>query len=283
MHEALFYQKLPAEKVSCQLCPHNCQISPGKTGLCGVRQNKDGTLYSLIYGHTTSVALDPIEKKPLYHYHPGEYILSLGTKGCNLKCFWCQNWNISQDLNCSTEIITAEEIIKKAKETGSFGIAWTYNEPFIWYEFVLDSGRKAKEEGLENVLVTNGFINPEPLEEILPIIGAMNIDVKSMDEDFYRKHCGGKLEPVLATVERAKKSCHVEITNLVIPGLNDKEDNFKRLAEWIAEKLSSDTPLHLSRYYPCYKSDIPPTPPETLKHAEEICRNYLKNVYLGNI
>jgi len=283
MHEALYYKKLTNQKVTCQLCPHNCKINPDQTGICGVRKNTDGILYSLIYEKGTSLALDPIEKKPLYHYHSGEKILSLGTKGCNLKCDFCQNWQISQDKECPIHPIHADDIIYKAKQAGSFGIAWTYNEPFIWYEFILDCGKKVKKEGLENVLVTNGFINPEPLEEILPIISAMNIDVKSIDDDFYKKTCGGRVEPVLKCAERAKKSCHVEITNLVIPGLNDKDDNFERLGQWIAEKLSPDTPLHLSCYYPCHKSFILETPIETLKKAEQICRNYLEHVYLGNI
>ena len=216
MKEALFYQALADKKVKCLLCPHGCIVSPDKTGFCGVRQNKQGKLYSLIYGQITSLASDPIEKKPLYHYHPGEYILSLGTKGCNLACLFCQNWSISQNPDALLEPISCEQIIKQAKRDKSFGIAYTYNEPFIWYEFVLDTAILAKSQGLENVLVTNGYINPEPLDKILPYIDAMNIDLKSIDNEFYQKFCKGQLEPVLATIKSAHQACHIELTNLII-------------------------------------------------------------------
>ncbi len=280
--EALYYERLN-EKVKCLLCPQNCIIGEGRAGFCKVRKNKEGKLYSLIYGQTTSVALDPVEKKPLYHFHPGEFILSLGTKGCNLACDFCQNWSISQDANCVTESITPEEVIKKAKETKSFGIAYTYNEPFIWYEFVLDTAKLAHKEGLKNCLVTNGFINKRPLEEILPFIDAMNIDLKSMDDSFYKKYCKGRVEPVLEAIKLAAKSTHVEITNLIIPGLNDSDDNFIELVDWIVENLGKETPLHFSRYFPCYKVNIPPTPVETLERAYKIAKPKLKYVYLGNI
>ncbi|MBM3252487.1 MAG: AmmeMemoRadiSam system radical SAM enzyme [Candidatus Omnitrophica bacterium] len=281
--EALFYETLANGKVHCLLCPQSCQISDGKFGFCRVRKNLKGKLCSLIYGEITSIALDPIEKKPLYHYHPGEYILSVGTKGCNLACPFCQNWSISQDDVASTQSITSQELIKKAQELNSFGIAYTYNEPFIWYEFVLDTARLAKKEGLENVLVTNGFVNLKPLEEILPFIDAMNIDLKSIDDDFYRKICKGRINPVLETIKRSHSSCHIELTNLIIPTLNDKEDNFRRLVDWIFDNLGPEVPLHFSRYFPCFKIDIPPTPVDTLKKAEQIARKKLKYVYLGNI
>ena len=283
MHEAMFYEKKDGHKLQCHLCPHNCIISEGKTGICGVRENKGGMLYSLIYGQTTSVALDPIEKKPLYHFHPGENIFSLGTKGCNLKCPFCQNWNISQDLDTPTQSITPEFIIGRAKELDSFGIAYTYNEPFIWYEFVYDVAQLAKKEGLENVLVTNGFVNMEPLKQLLPFIGAMNIDLKSIEEEFYVKTCGGQLAPVLETIKESYKHCHIELTNLIIPSLNDKEEHFRRLVDWICENLSDSVPLHFSRYFPCYKLDFPPTLIATIKKAESIAKERLKNVYLGNI
>ncbi|MGD9015591.1 MAG: AmmeMemoRadiSam system radical SAM enzyme [Candidatus Omnitrophota bacterium] len=282
MKEALFYEALNDNKVKCLLCPQACIILPEKTGFCGVRQNKQAKLYSLIYAQVTSLALDPIEKKPLYHYYPGKYILSLGTKGCNLACSFCQNWSISQDNNAPLESTSSAEIIKQAEKYKSFGIAYTYNEPFIWYEFVLDTAILAKEKGLKNVLVTNGFINPEPLEKILPYIDAMNIDLKSIEDEFYRKFCHGHLEPVLTTIKRAHQSCHIELTNLVITGLNDKRDNFIKLVNWICENLGSQVPLHFSRYFPCYKMDLPPTPLATLKSAEEIARRKIKYVYLGN-
>ena len=209
MKEALYWEKTDGA-VHCLLCPHDCKIVNGITGVCGVRQNINGKLYSLVYGETTSVSLDPIEKKPLYHYHPGESILSLGTKGCNFKCPFCQNWAISQDLDVPTQKVTSRWVTDKAKECKSFGIAYTYNEPFIWYEFVLETAALAKKAGLENVLVTNGYVNMAPLEGMLPHIGAMNIDLKSFDERFYAKVCGGTLRPVLDVIKRSAKSCHVE-------------------------------------------------------------------------
>ena len=280
--ESVHCELLEEGKVRCLLCPNYCLLKKGETGRCGVRQNQNGRLYSLIYGETTSVALDPIEKKPLYHFHPGNSILSLGTKGCNLKCPWCQNWTISQDLSCPTEKMTPEEAVVRAKQLNSFGIAYTYNEPFIWYEFVYDTARLAHQEGLKNVLVTNGYVNQKPLEEIIGLIDAMNIDVKSMEESFYQKYCGGKLAPVLKSAELSAKRCHVEITNLIIPTLNDKQSDFQKLTDWVAEKLGKDTPLHFSRFFPAYKIDIPPTPIETLKAAEAIAKKRLRFVYLGN-
>lgn len=283
MKEALYREKLSGGVVQCHLCPYNCVIQDGKRGSCGVRINKNGALFTEVYGKATSIALDPIEKKPLYHYHPGEYILSVGTKGCNFHCDFCQNWHIAQDINAPTEDITSEEIIKKAKTLNSFGIAYTYNEPFIWYEFVLDTVKLAKVSGLENVLVTNGFVNMAPLEEMLPYIGAMNIDLKSFNDEFYRKVCNGRLQPVLDVIKRSVKSCHVELTTLLIPTLNDSEGEIKNMVDWIYDNVGPLVPLHLSRYFPCYKMNLPPTPVETLKMAERIAKEKLKYVYLGNV
>ena len=283
MHEALYYEKLDGKKVHCHLCPYNCMIADGGKGACGVRVNKDGTLYSEVYAKTTGIALDPIEKKPLYRYHPGEHILSLGTRGCNFHCAFCQNWQISQELDAPTQAITSEEIIERAKALKSFGIAYTYNEPFIWYEFVLDTAKLAKKNGLENVLVTNGYVNMEPLEGMLPYIGAMNIDLKSFDDNFYVKVCRGRLKPVLDVIKRSAKSCHVELTNLIIPTLNDSEDEIKKMADWIYTNLGPEAPLHLSRYFPCYNMSIAPTPVATMKMAERIAKEKLKYVYLGNV
>lgn len=283
MKEALFYKTGDNFGVQCVLCPHNCLIPQGKTGLCGVRKNEKGKLYSLVYEEITSIALDPIEKKPLYHYHPGESILSVGTKGCNLCCLFCQNWHISKDLDTPTQRASSDFIVKRAKELGSFGIAYTYNEPFIWYEFVLDTARLAKNQGLENVLVTNGFINLEPLRQMLPLIAAMNIDIKSIRDEFYIKTCRGRLGPILEAVKESSRHCHIEITNLIIPSLNDSQDDFIQLVDWIYNNVGDSVPLHFSRYFPCYKLDFPPTPIATLKKAEEIAKKRLKYVYLGNI
>jgi len=283
MKEALYYEKMDGKRVQCHLCPYNCVIPPEARGACGIRINKEGTLYSEVYGKTTSIALDPIEKKPLYHYHSGEYILSVGTKGCNFHCSFCQNWHISQDLDVATHDTTSEEIIKKAKEVGSFGIAYTYNEPFIWYEFVLDTARLAKKNGLENVLVTNGYVNMEPLQGILPYIDAMNIDLKSFDDDFYIKICRGRLMPVLDVIKASAKICHIELTNLIIPTLNDSKKTIEAMVDWIYDNLGPEVPLHLSRYFPCYKMSLPPTPVDTMEMAERIAKEKLRHVYLGNI
>jgi len=283
MKEALYYESLDKKRVQCHLCPYNCMIAEDLRGSCGVRINRGGVLYTEVYNRTTSIALDPIEKKPLYHYHPGEHILSLGTKGCNLHCQFCQNWHISQEIDAPTQEITSEQVVEKARSADSFGIAYTYNEPFIWYEFVLETAKLAKKNGLENVLVTNGYVNMEPLEEMLPFIDAMNIDLKSFNEDFYIKICKGRLKPVLEVIKRSAKACHVELTNLIIPTLNDSEEEIRKMVEWICENLGPDVPLHFSRYFPCYQMTLPPTPVETLKMAEKIAREKLRYVYLGNV
>ena len=282
MREALYYEKIHGKRAHCHLCPYECNIPPGGKGSCGVRQNIDGVLYSLVYGKTTGIALDPIEKKPLYHYHPGEKILSLGTRGCNFHCNFCQNWHISQEVDGPVENITSEEVVERAKELHSFGIAYTYNEPFIWYEFVLDTAKLARQNKLENVLVTNGFVNPGPLEGMLPYINAMNIDLKAFDEDFYIKICKGRLKPVLDVIKISAKACHVELTNLLIPTLNDSESSVRKMVDWIYSNLGPEVPLHLSRYFPCYNMDIAPTPIDTLKRAERIAKEKLKYVYIGN-
>lgn len=283
MKEALYYEKPGKACVKCRLCPNECVIPDGARGLCGIRRNKLGVLYSEVYGKIASIALDPIEKKPLYRYHPGERILSVGTRGCNFHCDFCQNWEISQEMKAPLENITSREIVDRAKALGSFGIAYTYNEPFIWYEFVLDTAKLARAEGLENVLVTNGYVNMEPLEEMLPHIDAMNIDIKSSDEAFYAKICKGRLAPVLDVIKRSVRSCHVELTNLIIPTLNDSQRSITGLVDWICGNLGTDVPLHFSRYFPCYKMSLPATPIDSLRMAEAIAKKKLKYVYLGNV
>ncbi len=283
MREALFYKEIAADEIQCYLCPQYCRIKDGKTGFCGVRTNKEGKLYATNYGKVSSIALDPVEKKPFYHYHSGEFILSVGTIGCNLSCLFCQNWSISKNVLAPLESMTSQEIVEKAKELDSFGIAYTYNEPFIWYEFVYETAKLAKKEGLENCLVTNGFVTKKPLEEMLPFIDAMNIDIKSIEDDFYKKICSGSVAEVLETIKISAKKCHVELTNLIIPTLNDRDENFIGLRDWICENLGDSIPLHFSRYFPCYKMTLPPTPVNTLKRAESVAREKLKLVYLGNV
>ena len=284
LKEALYYEKVSDSKVHCRLCPQECLIAPGKRGICGVRINMDGALYSEVYGEITAIALDPIEKKPLYHYHKGEHILSVSTKGCNFRCSFCQNWHISQDLSAPTESISTEEIIAQAKRAGSFGIAYTYNEPFVWYEFVLDCAKRAKISGLENVLVTNAYINKGPLEEIIPYIGAMNIDLKFIDDKHYKEVCSGRVQPVLDNIVYcAKSGVHVELTNLIVPGLNDTKKDISKLVDWVYDSVGPDMPVHFSKYFPCYKSERPSTPASTMEMARGIALKKLKYVYLGNM
>lgn len=222
-----------------------------------------------------------MEKKPLYHFYPGETILSLGPNGCNFQCDFCQNWHISQN-KVATRAISPNDLVRACVERGAVGIAYTYAEPMIWYEFVLETSGIARQHGLVNVLVTNGFIEREPLLQLLPTIDALNIDIKSMDDDFYITYCRGRLQPVLDTVTAAVGRCHVEITNLVIPGLNDGEDNFRRLALFLAN-LNPEIPLHFSRYFPHFRMERDPTPPSTLRLAKRIADQSLRFVYLGNV
>jgi pyruvate formate lyase activating enzyme len=281
--EAAHYEKLPDGQVQCHLCPHECRIADGRTGLCGVRTNRGGTLYSDIYERVTSVAMDPIEKKPLYHFHPGTSILSLGTRGCNFACQFCQNWSISQGKDATTSRLASGAAVQAALREGSIGIAYTYNEPLIWFEYVLETAQRARESGLANVLVTNGYANPEPFAELLPFVDAINMDLKSIRPEFYKTLCRGTLEPVLDNARAAARATHLEVTNLVIPGHNDSDEDLRGLARWIAQELGPATPTHLSAYFPRYKLQAPPTPPETLERARGIFACELHHVYLGNV
>lgn len=297
MKEAMFYEKREENKVKCHLCPQLCLIDPDESGFCFIRKNINGTLYAMEYGRISSSYLDPIEKKPLYNFHPGSTIYSIGGIGCNLRCPWCQNWNIAQpsdsfpgiEVEDITKQFTASmgpqqvvELAKKYIPNKCIGVAYTYNEPFTWYEYVKDIAVLVKDAGMYNVLVTNGYVMEEPLRELLPLIDAMNIDIKGFSESFYHK-VSGHLRPVLKTAEAAKEFCHIEITNLVIPGLNDSREDFKKLVDWVAGTLGKDTPLHFSRYFPSYKLATEPTPLDTLLLAEHIAREKLDFVYLGNV
>lgn len=285
MKEALYWESLGENKLICRLCPHQCRISEDTHGICRARKNVGGRLYSLVYGKVTSIALDPIEKKPLYHFYPGSYILSVGSYGCNFKCSFCQNWSIAHGEPDAAEV-SSDKLAAKALELkcqGNIGIAFTYNEPSVWFEFILDTAKKVREAGLKNVLVTNGYINTEPLLELLPHIDAMNIDVKAFTDKYYREICRGSLEHVKKTVETAAKHCHVEITTLIVPGLNDAIEEIGGLAVWLAS-INKDIPLHLSRFFPNYKmKDILPTSRETLIQAREEALKHLNHVHLGNI
>ncbi|NLO89954.1 MAG: AmmeMemoRadiSam system radical SAM enzyme [Clostridia bacterium] len=287
LKEALWYEKLEGNNVICRLCPHNCRISPGKRGICGVRKNQDGTLVAENYGRAGAVMVDPIEKKPLYHFYPGSYVLSAGARGCNFKCRFCQNWNLAHGEHQEMDVSPLGLINAVQKYSGYYdviGIAYTYSEPLMWYEFVLDASKFARKSGLKNVLVTNGFIEEEPLKELLPYIDAMNIDVKGFNKEFYRKIVGGDYGPVLRTAVIAKdKGCHVEITNLIIPGLNDSVHEIRMLVDWVADNLGRETPLHFSRYFPHHELRLEPTPIATLNRARDIAREKLHHVYIGNV
>jgi len=269
-------------KVACDLCPQRCRINEGGHGICLGRVNRDGTLYARNFGECVSVGMDPIEKKPLYHVCPGRSVLSIACNGCNLRCDFCQNWSISQ-APARTTAVPPDELVRLALESRSFGIAYTYTEPLVWFEYLLEAGGLAREHGLMNVLVTNGIVNEAPLRELLPLVDAMNIDLKSMRAEFYRTYCHvDGLESVRRTIELAAAESFIEITNLKIPGLNDSEEETRELVDFVAG-LSPSIPLHFSAYYPTHKMTIEPTPPATLTRASEIAREKLHYVYLGNV
>ncbi|MDQ7780993.1 MAG: AmmeMemoRadiSam system radical SAM enzyme [Planctomycetota bacterium] len=282
MRESQLYEKLDAAGVRCGVCPHRCRIAPGKTGICRQRKNVDGALFLLNYAHVSSICLDPIEKKPLYHFFPGSDIMSAGSVGCNFACPFCQNYSISQ-VNSHTHEVTPQQLVDAANREKSIGIAYTYNEPLIWLEYVLDTARLARDAGLKNLLVTNGYTTPEAYAKLAAYVDALNVDIKSIDDAFYKRLCKASLKPVLDLCVEAHKTAHVEITNLVIPGENDSDGNFAELAKWIRQNLGHDTPLHFSAYYPTYKMTNPPTQAATLIRARKIAKDHLDFVYVGNV
>lgn len=284
LYNALYYEK-EDDKLKCLLCPHHCRIEEQKTGLCGVRINQDGLLKTMNYGQITAMSNDPIEKKPLYHFHPGKNILSVGTFGCNFTCDFCQNHSISQS-KAQSQYVSSSGLIQKCLDLGdhTVGIAFTYNEPSIWYEYIYDTAKEIKENhpNLKIVLVTNGYIEKKPLRMLLPYIDAMNIDLKAFNQDYYAKICGGHLGPVLKTIELASKNCHIEITTLLVNGLNDSQEDVRKIASFVGG-ISKDIPLHLSRYFPKYKMDRPATEIAIMQDRRETAKEYLNHVYLGNI
>jgi len=287
MRQGMYWKAIaPGKKeVQCLLCPHVCRIPEDHRGICRVRRNEGGRLLVTNYGRVTAAALDPIEKKPLKRYAPGQAILSLGTFGCNLACGFCQNWQIAHGEAPPSQYFSPEMAVEKALETvplGNIGLAYTYSEPLMWYEYVLDTAKLVREAGLKNILVTNGYINPKPLKELLPYLDAVNLDIKAYTDYFYQQTCQGSLNPVLESARLFADHCHLEITTLIIPGLNDSEEEIRRLARFIAS-LDPDLTLHLSRYFPNYHMDYPPTSKETMFRAQAAASEYLSHVYLGNL
>jgi len=287
--EALLYKKLRDSKVHCFLCAHNCKIEDGEFGFCGVRKNEGGVLYSYVYGELIASNIDPIEKKPLYHFLPGTLSYSIATVGCNFRCSFCQNWQISQTskkegISGGIEI-SPQAIVAYALENDCKSIAYTYTEPVIFFEYAYDTAKFAKEAGLYNVFVTNGYMSEEAIDTISPYLDAANIDLKSFNNDFYARICKGALEPVLNSIRFMKKNnIWVEITTLIIPGENDSDEELSRIAEFIAG-IDKDIPWHISRFHPDYRFlDARVTPLEALRKAEKIAKKAgLRFVYLGNV
>ena len=291
MKEAMFYEKLDNNLVNCNLCSHRCRkIADSKRGICGVRENRDGTLYSLVYGKAVARSVDPIEKKPLFNFLPGSRAYSMATVGCNFRCDNCQNYDISQLPTVRSAIVgedvLPEEIVLAAKLSNCESIAYTYTEPTIFFEYALDIAKLARKEGIKNVFVTNGYITPEALQEISPYLDAANIDLKSFSDEFYRKNCGARLEPVLDSIRLYKRlGVWIELTTLIIPTLNDSEEELQKLAEFIKEEVGEDTPWHITQFHPTYKlMDQPRTPVTTLRRARQIGLDAgLRYVYEGNV
>ncbi len=289
MKEAFLYERLKDEKVRCNLCPHHCIIEEGKRGICGVRENRGGTLYTLVYERAIADSVDPIEKKPFFHFFPNSFAFSIATVGCNFRCSFCQNYDISQFPKEKSEIIgkvlSPERIVSYAKKNKCKSISYTYTEPTIFFEYAYETAKIAKKEGIKNNFVTNGYISKEALKLISPYLDAADVDLKSFKEEFYKKFCGARLSPVLENLKLMKElGIWVEVTTLIIPTLNDSEDELEKIAEFILS-LGEETPWHLSRFYPHYKlTNLPPTPVETLHRAREIGKKVgLNYIYSGNV
>ncbi len=274
--------------VRCNLCPHGCLIAEGQRGHCRVRENRGGRLFSVVFGNPCAVHVDPIEKKPFYHFLPTAAAFSIATAGCNLRCLYCQNWTISQFPPEETENVDLppEGVVRYALQAGAPVIAYTYTEPTVFYEYMLETARQGRAAGLKNVVISAGFINPEPLRALCAAVDAIKIDLKGYDEGFYRNICGAELRPVLETIRIIYESgIHLEIVNLVVPTLNDRLDQLRGLARWLAREISPDVPLHFTRFTPQYKlTNLPPTPVETLERAREVAlEEGMRFVYVGNV
>ena len=287
MKEARFY-KPSGEGVQCQLCPHHCLIREGGRGICRSRECRDGKLYALSYGIPCALAVDPVEKKPLNQFMPGSFCLSLSCTGCNLSCRWCQNSSISQVTpeQADSTPLPPDDAVGLCLNQGLPSIAFTYTEPFTWWEYMYDIAVLAHDNGLKNIIVSAGYVEEEPLKELLPFIDAANIDIKAMDDSFYRRYCGASLHPVLRNILTMRDAgVHLEITNLLVTGINDSEEQVGGLCRWMAENGLQHVPLHFSRFFPRYRwTESEPTPKNTLLRAKEIAiASGMIDVYLGNI
>ena len=290
MREALLYQKLEHNKVRCNLCAHRCVINPGKKGICKVRENIGGILYTKVYGRTITQNIDPIEKKPLYHFYPGSKVYSMATAGCNFQCLFCQNWYISQIINDEVfklgQNITPEKIVLNTKKAECQTIAYTYTEPTIFFEYSYDTARIAHEAGLKNIYVTNGYMTDEMLAMLSPYLNAVNVDLKAFRDKTYRQIIGARLQPVLDNLKKIKQlGIWLEVTSLIIPGINDDPHEIRDIANFVVKELGSDVPWHISRFFPAYKmKEVPATPLQTLQVAKEIGHEEgIHYVYLGNV
>lgn len=286
--EASFYEKLPNRKIKCQLCPKECVIDDRERGYCGVRENSDGIYYTLVHSKPCSIAPDPIEKKPFFHFLPGTLAFSTATVGCNMDCKYCQNWQISQirPEQSRNYDITPEQMVELAKEYDCPSIAYTYSEPVIFYEYMLDTAKVGQKQGVRNVMISNGYILPKPMQELLPYLDAVKIDLKAYTEKFYKEICDGELKPVLDAIKQIHKDgTWLEIVYLVVPTLNDSETELRGLSTWIYNEIGPDVPLHFSRFHPQYKlKNLPSTPVKTLQTAADIASDCgIKFVYIGNV
>jgi pyruvate formate lyase activating enzyme len=285
--EALYWEALDGKRVKCTLCPRECSVGDGGRGRCGVRENRGGKYYTLVYGCPAAVHVDPIEKKPLFHYLPGTTAFSVGTAGCNLKCAFCQNWNLSQFRPEELESVDLPpaRLVEAAQAAGSASIAHTYNEPIVSAEYVLDTAKAGRAAGVPVVMISNGYIQARPMTDLVKELGAVKIDLKAFTDSYYAEMCGGKLQPVLDTLRLLKEQgVWFEIVILLVTGKNDSADEAKRLANWVVTELGPDVPLHFSRYFPAYKLQLPPTPVETMRRAWDAARGEgARFVYVGNV
>jgi pyruvate formate lyase activating enzyme len=287
-HEALFYEKLEGGRVKCALCPWECTVPDGRRGNCNVRENQGGVYRSLVYGRVCAAHVDPIEKKPLFHFLPGTQAFSIATAGCNVECQFCQNWDISQALpeDLPATRMSPDQVVAAAQEAGSKTIAFTYSEPTIFYEFMLDTATAAKKAGVHAVTISNGFIRREPMERLCEVISAIKIDLKGFTEEFYKKQVRGELKPVLETIKAIHgKGVHLELVTLLIPGLNDSEKEVRELSRWVVDNVGPDVPAHFSRFHPAYKmTNLPQTPKQTVIRAREVAVDEgVHYAYVGNM